>query len=703
MKKAAIILILVAIAASACAGLDPVEPIEDPVEEPGALLHMTFEAVQDAETKATIDGPAIKWAAGDAIGVYDGTAVRKFTITNGVGSTSATFEGNAAASGTYIAFYPCSADVTVDADGRISGFSVPRIQTAAAGGGIDPDLILMAARCENGGTVLRFLNAVSYVKMSTDFACHKIVFEGFQSQICGEVKVTPGSQALSMTTVEGTTDGHVILTGSIEAGKDYYLAVIPTTFSTGFNLIFDASDNNLQYSRRASGQTQLTRGHVLKLGSFQKDSTPWTDNGVPLASNGQSDSDGNTYRALYDWKDVTRIQASSECYSGTTVQMYLMEDIDFGGGTLPVQEIKTPGTLKIRGGGHTISNYVQGYLDIDGVRYAGLTTFTSSHVLEVYDLTLKPESFNISRTGDIYAGGFVASGHPSVDMDFKNCNFDGELDIQCAGNDFACAGGFVGVAHYFTKSDNCMATGSISAYSEDDLAYAGGFIGYLCGESQSALTVTSFQNLITRFRNKASILAKGDDDSFNISGSDGVSAGGVVGCDRDATTDRHVAIMLISCVNDGSVTSWAMDNDNSYAGGMIGCHDSDGWGDNDYAQRPSVTNCLNRGTVESIGDKGFSGGMIGYCYNDHTTFSHCADVGTILKNGDKAHIASDGSYDSRVGWECKWSTTDPSYGIFDKEDQGGKKLDLSAEDMNALGDSSLSIWIMRDGKLDLDF
>ena len=85
-------------------------------EQPSPFKKMTFFASQEGQedaTRAAIDVLDIKWSAGDKISIFDGVAdgshslAHEFTLTNGVGETSGTFEGVASDEATtYYALYP---------------------------------------------------------------------------------------------------------------------------------------------------------------------------------------------------------------------------------------------------------------------------------------------------------------------------------------------------------------------------------------------------------------------------------------------------------------------------------------------------------------------------------------------------------------------------------------------------------------------
>lgn len=70
---------------------------------------MTFTAGEFTKTSLDPDKEnAVHWSAGDAISIFDGTNNNEFTLTEGAGTASAKFEGEAVPDKTYYALYPYS-------------------------------------------------------------------------------------------------------------------------------------------------------------------------------------------------------------------------------------------------------------------------------------------------------------------------------------------------------------------------------------------------------------------------------------------------------------------------------------------------------------------------------------------------------------------------------------------------------------------
>lgn len=712
MKRLKLLFILTSIVAAGCTDIN----LEQPVE---TLQYMTFSAsvLEASVSKAAIDGLDIKWSEGDAIGIFDGTAVRKFTLKEGAGKTTATFEGDAESADRYVAVYPYSNRLAVNNDGSISGLSIPRVQSAV-NNGVDPKLIIMAAATEDDTKTFAFKNVVSYVKMTPQFACNKIVFEtDMTSGICGDIVVSPSAKSVTSQITDGTGSSSVLIDGPLEAGGTYYIATVPCTATNGFAAIFDSADDNLLYIRNTDKSVELARSHVLNLGSFDISTTSWTQRAVKLCGHDvpwETSSYYNGYR-IYDWRDLYRyascVQNGGRGGNGYTMA-YLMNDIDFGGRTLEPIVFSDATCIVIYGEGHKIFNYDQGYKDVDNVRYAGLTYINNVSMFSFYDLTLSPRTFNVQYDKVIYGGGFVSrgtKGHESMVISFHGCRFKGDLQVKCTGDALACAGGFAGVVYSDLYASDCVVEeGSVTAWSVDDLAYAGGIVGFCdpdeYGGIEDIVDRYAAHVQITRCRNKAYILAEGDDDSGTsplTTRFDGICAGGLIGRVTDNVhTDAKTVIN--SCVNEAEVKAWATDNDYAYAGGMIGCHDSDGYINAYGENNPSVENSLNKGVVTAWSEDSGSraGGMVGACHDNDTKFLNCVNIGALVANGGKkAHIS--GTYGSYGEYKCWWNDNS-YYGIFKSGDTDGYAGNIPASMLNG-GKESYSSWSGQNGSLDLDF
>ena len=101
---------------------------------------------EGSKTAIQPDG-SVLWTAGDAIKVYNGDAQATFTLSEGEGSTSATFEGELAEADTYYAAYPASATAISTGDaGKVVTFTLPATQAVAmTAGDFDKNVAFMVA------------------------------------------------------------------------------------------------------------------------------------------------------------------------------------------------------------------------------------------------------------------------------------------------------------------------------------------------------------------------------------------------------------------------------------------------------------------------------------------------------------------------------------------------------------------------------
>ena len=176
------------------------------IENESATKVMTFTATQEGDeqsTRAAIstsDSKVINWQEGDQISIFDGTKNNQFTLKNGAGTKSATFQGVAASAETYTAVYPYQSEAT------LSGTSVEKVtlkatQNATANS-FDKEAALMIAEGGDGKT-LNFKNVVGYVKVKPTFNCTRIDLKAFDNSAVlagtGTVSYNNGKPTLDLS------------------------------------------------------------------------------------------------------------------------------------------------------------------------------------------------------------------------------------------------------------------------------------------------------------------------------------------------------------------------------------------------------------------------------------------------------------------------------------------------------------------------
>ena len=253
------------------------------IENESATKVMTFTATQEGDeqsTRAAIstsDSKVINWESDDKISIFDGTKNNQFTLKNGAGTKSATFQGVAASAETYTAVYPYQSEAT------LSGTSVEKVtlkatQNATANS-FDKEAALMIAEGGDGNT-LNFKNVVGYVKVKPNFDCTSIELMAFDNSAVlagtGTVSYNNGEPKLDLSNAETKNDA-ITLTGDIKAGNYYYIAVPPVTLKAGWTIEFTAKDNGKLYSRKGTNPITFTRNKVTDLGEFATTGDYWYD------------------------------------------------------------------------------------------------------------------------------------------------------------------------------------------------------------------------------------------------------------------------------------------------------------------------------------------------------------------------------------------------------------------------------------------
>ena len=242
---------------------------------------LTFTATQEgtpANTKTVIaDNTKIHWQSDDKICISDGTDSNEFKLTSGEGTKSAIFEGYATPSSSYTAVYPYTATAALEADGTVTGITLPATQTATANS-FDPQAALMMA--VSNGTTLAFKNVVAYLKLTPKFACSKIVLKAADETavLAGTGKLAYNNGIPTIDLSEATDKSYAItLTGNIEADKAYYIAVPAVTLTAGWKLFFTKADDSNEYIYKGMSSLNFERNIVANIGEFSIENTNWYD------------------------------------------------------------------------------------------------------------------------------------------------------------------------------------------------------------------------------------------------------------------------------------------------------------------------------------------------------------------------------------------------------------------------------------------
>ena len=204
---------------------------------PADAVTITAVAENDAALKTSLSEGKVLWHNGDAVSVWNGSAMCQFVTADPDGSESVKFGAISSEyqpADSYLALYPHSSEA-VFADGKVSA-TVPAIQEAYAGGFAKDVNVAVAS---GSGESLLFRNVCGYVKFTvpagmTDLTKVEFAANNPQESLAGNVSVTIADEPSAAVTSEGSAS--VSLEGTFEAGASYYIAVLPQTLSEGFTI-----------------------------------------------------------------------------------------------------------------------------------------------------------------------------------------------------------------------------------------------------------------------------------------------------------------------------------------------------------------------------------------------------------------------------------------------------------------------------------
>ena len=276
---------------------------------------LTFTATQEgtpANTKAVIaNNVNIHWQRTDQISLFDGTANNPFALTSGEGSIYATFEGYATPSSSYTAVYPYTATAALEADGTVTGITLPATQTATANS-FDPQAALMMAVSNNN--TFAFKNVVAYLKLTPKFACSKIVLKAADETavLAGTGKLAYNNGIPTIDLSSATDKSYAItLTGNIEADKAYYIAVPAVTLTAGWKLFFTKADDSKVYAYTGNNALAFERNIVANIGEFSMDNTTYEPRGDKVTEAQEVDMgltidiNGTNYKVIFAKSNLT--------------------------------------------------------------------------------------------------------------------------------------------------------------------------------------------------------------------------------------------------------------------------------------------------------------------------------------------------------------------------------------------------------------
>lgn len=328
MKKNLIILagMAVLISAVSCSieesNIDPIPA--DP------RVPMTFTAGEFTKT-SLVPGDnenAVHWSAGDAISIFDGTNNNEFTLTEGAGTASAKFEGEAVPDQTYYALYPYSETASLSGTTITSITSSLPAEQQYVGATFDT-MLNPSVAVADGDNNLAFHNVASILQINVSGLKSKSVREiqiSADKSLTGEYTVDMSGNAFSASASGTEISGVRLLVDSADMETDpnfngsisCYAVVLPGTYA---NLKISVIYSDNSYSEKSFENVTLVAsdGNYVNVNASQATANEQGLYGLFMA--GQDIYiGGKAYnKSQYSDDEIVYVTKSMSIYSGSKV------------------------------------------------------------------------------------------------------------------------------------------------------------------------------------------------------------------------------------------------------------------------------------------------------------------------------------------------------------------------------------------------
>ena len=245
-----------------------VEEMADPAYGEHELsFTASFDSDDDTKT-ILVDGKDVHWLPGDCISVSG--ASDAFVSDASAQCAVTTFTGSALPAETYFAVYPYES--VVSWNGEVASVNVPANQTAVKGTFSD-DLNISASRASSSDMNMSFHNVLGYMKFtigedSGSIRSVEVSAIGGES-LAGAAEISYDSRTGQPSLVSTTESQTVTLSSesALEPG-DYYIAMIPGTYTEGLTLTFVATDYRVA-TKEIKTELTLGKGVIQNIGTVK--------------------------------------------------------------------------------------------------------------------------------------------------------------------------------------------------------------------------------------------------------------------------------------------------------------------------------------------------------------------------------------------------------------------------------------------------
>lgn len=217
----------------------PVSPVPELVEHTLYASTPGEEAPQTRTQISVLDDKKVLWTAHENISILSGGGNYQFQGDNDAPAAAANFTGTGPANlGSYIALYPYNASAIYDA-GYVST-TLPSVQLGKAGSFFDGYLVTADDATGDNISFNHLCSGLRFMVNRDDITAVSIRGNSGE-KIAGDFRFRFAAEDTPVA--EAGTEECVILRPSsgsaFEAGKYYYIIILPTVFSKGFTLMAD--------------------------------------------------------------------------------------------------------------------------------------------------------------------------------------------------------------------------------------------------------------------------------------------------------------------------------------------------------------------------------------------------------------------------------------------------------------------------------
>lgn len=284
------------------------EELQDnqPEYQDGRIFTAAFD---QSETRTYVEnGNLLRWNAGDQISLFEGNTLnRQYKFDGETGDNSGTFSIVSKPFGTgndlncHYAVYPYASDVKITESGAIT-LTLPAEQSYADNSfGLGANTMVAVTK-DIDDTFLKFKNVCGYLKLQLygdGMAVKSITLKGNNNEkIAGKSSIMQvyGQEPIITITDEAITSitlncgEGVTLGSSATNATEFWIAVPPTTFTKGFTITVQYSDNTIM-TKSSSNYIEIARNTIKPMGTLYYDGnvppifelTYTTNDGEPLA------------------------------------------------------------------------------------------------------------------------------------------------------------------------------------------------------------------------------------------------------------------------------------------------------------------------------------------------------------------------------------------------------------------------------------